>query len=159
MAVQVHADAVRLHHCRLTVDVDYQSRQQVALAVYQPVGVVLRTVGNADSLPHAQGRAKPLTPEVIADAIAADVRNVFSPVAELQHPHGNRPHLEMADGYGLPVSRQHQHRVALAQVIVYVVDSSREYPRMKPPQTLLFPFLQIYLLHSPVIISHLSFII
>ena len=52
---QVHADAVGLHDGSLAIDINDESRQQVALTMHQTVGVVLRIVGHADGDTHPEG--------------------------------------------------------------------------------------------------------
>ena len=56
LATQVHTNAVGLHHGRLSVHVDDESGQVVALAVNQAVGVVRGRVGQPDGLAHAECR-------------------------------------------------------------------------------------------------------
>ena len=56
LTFQVHTNAVGLHDSGISIDIDNQSRKIVALAVNQPVGVVLRIVCHPNGQSHLKGR-------------------------------------------------------------------------------------------------------
>ena len=114
VAVYVHAYAVCLHHSRLAVAVNNESRQVVALSVYQSVGVVFRVVGNADGKSHAQCLRQTLSPEIFIDV------DVF----KRQYSYSDASYLEVSYSDEVSVSGKHLHRVSLADVLVHLVDSS-----------------------------------
>ena len=55
LSTHMHTDAVGLHHCRLPINVDHESREHITLTMYQAIGVVVGIVGNTDGLTHLQG--------------------------------------------------------------------------------------------------------
>ena len=86
VATYVHAHAVGLHDSRSPVAVYNQPRQVVALAVNQPVGIVIGIVGYADGYAHLQGRLQPALPE----------RGINGHLSERQDAHCDGAYLVMA---------------------------------------------------------------
>ena len=117
----VHSYAMSLHHGSFAVAVDYETRQIVALAMHQTIGVVVGIVGNAKAAANLKSRSKTSCPEVVVD---------FN-ISERQHSYGDRTNLEMAYGEEVATCRQHSHNIALSNIVVTTENSSREYPRMK----------------------------
>ena len=64
-------------------------------------------------------------------------------VAERQHTHGNRPHLEMPYGDELTVVSEHFHDVAVGHIVVHPLQRAGEHPRMEAAQTVFLTFLQV----------------
>ena len=110
----VHTYAMRLHHSRLAVAVDHQSRQVVALTMYQAVGVVLRIVGDADADAHVERNLQPAFPESI----------INWHVAKRKHPDRDAPYLVVADGKELALGIIDSDDVALADSFVHALDGS-----------------------------------
>ena len=122
------AHAVGLHHGRLAIAVDDQSRQVVAFAVYKPVGVVLRIVGYSDGDTHLQGRSQAALPKL----------PVNLHVTERKHAHGDGAYLVVAHGDETAVFCQHTHDVAFPDAFIHPQDGTREHPGMKAEQALFF---------------------
>ena len=137
IAADVHADAVGLHDGRLAIDVNDQSRQQVALAVHQAVGVVLRIVGQADGQPHLQGGSEATAPERLVDGF----------VTKGEHPHGDGTHLIVTDSDEIAMTVDDTHHFAFADALVGLLDGPREHPGMEAEQTLLLASFKIDLSH------------
>ena len=112
IATNVHTDAVGLHNGRLTIDIDDQSRQQVALAVHQTVGIVLRIVCKADGQSHLQGGGQPTAPERLVDGF----------VVKGEHPHGDGAHLIVSDSDEIAVTVDDTHHFALSDSLVGLLD-------------------------------------
>ena len=68
----VHANAMRLHYCRLAIAVDDKPRQVVTLAMHKAIGIVVIAVGNAEAAPYLQCRGKPRCPELMVDGDVAE---------------------------------------------------------------------------------------
>ena len=105
---EMHANAMGLHDCRLSIDIDHQSGQVVALAMNQSVGGIVGIVGQTNGDAHVQCRRETGIPEGIVDL----------DIAERQHTHGNGALLIMADSDETAISAQDTHQIAVVQTIV-----------------------------------------
>ena len=114
LATQVHTDGMGLHDSRLTIHVDYQARQVVALTMHQAVGVVIRVIGNTNGLTHLQGRRETRMPEFIVNLH----------VRERQHTDCNRALLVVTDSDEIARISQHTYHVALADTFVNLEDGT-----------------------------------
>ena len=141
---QVHTDGMGLHNSRLSIHINYQTRQIITLAMNQSIGIVVGIVGNTDGLTHLQSRRKARTPEFIINL------NIW----ECQHTHGNRAFLIVTYSDKIARIRQHTNYITLSNTLVNLSDSTWEHPRMESFETLLLSFTQPYLLHHPF--QHLS---
>ena len=97
-----------LHDGRLAIDIDDESRQQVALAMHKTVGVVIRIVGNADGLAHFQRRTEARGPEAGIDGY----------IAKRQHTDGNRTGLIVSDSDEITLTGDHTYDIALTDAVV-----------------------------------------
>ena len=120
VAGKVHAGRVGLHHGRGAIDVDYQARQEIALAVYQTVGVVVVAL-QSQCLTHAVSVVEPLLIEGLVDGR----------VVKREHPHGNAAYLAMAVADEFAVVGIDRHQVALHDVVVGSRNGPREHPGME----------------------------
>ena len=144
LATQVHTDGMGLHDSRLTINIDNQSRQVVTLAMYQTIRVVIGIVGNTNGLTHFQSRRKAGMPEFI----------VNPNVRERQHTHGNRAFLIVTHSDEIARISQYTHHITLIDTLVNLKDGTREYPRMKSPETLfLTPFKPNFFVHRLSLLS------
>ena len=132
----MHTHAMCLHHSRLTIAIDHQSRQVVTLTVHQSIGIVGGIVSDADTLPHLEGRQQTVMPETIIDLY----------VTKREHSHRNRSYLKMPHGNKGIVGRYHLYYFSFCNARISMMDGPREHPRVESLQTLLLTFLEIYFL-------------
>ena len=130
-AADVNAHAMSLHDGCLSVAVDHQPGQVVALAMNKPVGVVQRVVGYTDRDTHAEGRCQTALPE----------RFVYLNIPKRKHTHGNGSNLIVAYGDETAVFCQHTHEIAFPDAFIHPEDGPREHPGMKAEQALFLSFL------------------
>ena len=74
---------MRLHHGRVSINIDDESWDVVALAMHQTVCIVMRVVHDADAASHLEGRLESALPEHVVDI----------DVAKREHSHGYRSYL------------------------------------------------------------------
>ena len=136
LAHQMHTNAMGLHDGCLAIDIDNQSRQVVALAVHQAVGVVLRVVGNADGTTHLKGRTKARLEEDI----------VNGHIVEGQYPDGDGALLIVAYGDEIARNGHYTNYFTLFYPLVHRLDGTGENPRMEPSEALFLTLAESYLL-------------
>jgi len=88
LAAHVHTHTVGLHHGGGTITVDDETRQIVALTVYESVGIVALVVGYAYGYTHLQRRSQAALPEL----------GVNLDLTEGQHSDGDGTYLIVATG-------------------------------------------------------------
>ena len=84
----MHTHTVGLHHGGGTITVDDETRQIVALTVYESVGIVALVVGYAYGYTHLQRRSQAALPEL----------GVNLDLTEGQHSDGDGTYLIVATG-------------------------------------------------------------
>ena len=132
----VHTDRVSLHDGRTVIDINNQTGQMVALAMYQAITVALRAIGQSDCLSHVQCRLQTAIPKAIINGNVLESQHANRDGTLLIVPHGNE----------LTAGSHHPYHVAFLQPIVHVLDGTREHPRMKPAETFLLTSLELNLL-------------
>ena len=138
LATQVHTNRVSLHHGRLTVHVDNQAWQVVALTMHQSVSIVVGVVSDANGLTHLQGRRQTGIPEFIVNLH----------IRECQDAHGNRAFLVVANGDKIARISHHTYHFTLTDTFINLGNSTREHPWMEPLEALFLTFTQPYLFHD-----------
>ena len=114
LTANMHAYAVGLHHCCRAVAINNQSGQTIALAMYQPVRVIVRIICHTNTFPHRKRRLYSAAPEAL----------VNDNILKAQHPYGNGSFLVMAYGYAVAVGRYHPYGVAFSYAVVHVMDGT-----------------------------------
>ncbi len=103
MAIAMYADGVRLHHCCVPIDIDYEAREVIALAMHKPVSVVQGVGCHSDTATHIKCRLYISFVECLVDGL----------VGERKHAHHDAAYLEMAGGNILAIRCLHFHHLTL----------------------------------------------
>ena len=127
-----------LHDGGLAIDIDDESGQQVALAMHETVGVVLRIIGHADGNAHPKGRLQAGIPELVVDGH----------IVERQDAHGDGTGLIVAYGQKGTVAADDPDHLTVGEVAVSLLDGSREHPRMEAQETIFLSPFELQVLHK-----------
>ena len=117
---------MRLKYSRGTVDVDYEARQTVSLAMNEAIYRSIGTAGQSYGPAHTVGLGEAAEPESAVERF----------VAEREDAHGDGTHLPVTHSQEIAVLVEHTHRVALLKAGITPSNGARENPRVKPLQAL-----------------------
>ena len=132
----VHAHAVRLNDSGLTVAIDDEPGEIVALSMNEPICIVVRIVSNPDANTHIERRANALLPKTGIDRLILKGEDTDRNGTFLIMPYRN----EVAVGI------HHPHDIAFLYAVIHVMDGTGEDPRMEALQRFVLTFLKIYVL-------------
>ena len=121
---------MRLHHSRVAIAIDNESRQIVALTMHPTIGSALRIVQQSYRLPHVQSRTQMRLPKSTVDG----------DVVERQHTHGYRTYLVHTNSYEFVIACEHTHEVAFCYIFIHLCNSSGKNPWMKTLKTVFLTF-------------------
>ena len=138
LARTIHTDRVTLHNSNRAVDIDYQARQRVALAVNESVAGRLLGICEVQSAANV----------VRAGNLLAPPRGVNLLALEREHAYGNRADLVVAASEKIALFAEYIDNLAFGNRLAVAHDAlyrAREYPRVASCEGLLFASSQKYL--------------
>jgi len=118
----------------MIVDIDDESWQHIALAMYESIGISTLTAGQPDAPTHLERSGYAPAVEIGVDLY----------IVESKYSNGDSAFLIVSYGDELSFAIYHSHYVALADTFVDASDGTREHPRMKATEALILTTFQIY---------------
>lgn len=131
VARKVHSRRMRLHHSCGTIDIDDQSRQEVALSMHKTESVVV-FAHQTDSLTQIVGALQTLNKEILT----------YHALRKVEHTHCDAANLKMTNSDKVACRCVDTDKIALLNIVVHLGNRSGEHPRMETLQRFLLAFFQ-----------------